>query len=276
MDAMTSLGASRLERVASWRIRRLVQARSDPLRSGRAIVMPRKRRASGAGTVSQIAAGAAPQLVVTAVLPSVWFIVGRHVWGLAGAVTLTLAWNVSCQLVRRLRGQALSVILALGLLELVARTVVALSLNSTQLYFTIPALLTALTGVFCLVSAFSPRPAVARVLEELVPRSILDVDDPQMSRLLARASLLYGAEQIAVAIVTLTMVFSLSTTAYVAIHPAISWAALGLFAAAAAPTFRRSLAAATHRQDAISDQPLVLSPGESGAYGPAIHLIPAV
>ena len=154
-------------------------------------------RRAARGAFGQLVARAVPHLLVTAVAPSVCFVVGRLLWGLAGGVMLALAWNVSCQLARRLRREPLSAILLLGLSELVVRTVLAMSLNSTRAYFIVPAVLTAVVGVFCMVSAMSRRPVASRILDELVPRSMLDVDDPVLAGLLRRVSVLYGVEQIA-------------------------------------------------------------------------------
>src|SRR5271157_446768 len=71
----------------------------------------------GTSTIRQVVARAVPSLVIRAVVPTVLFLVGRHLWGLVGAVALTLAWSLGVQLVRHARGLALSTILMIGMVE---------------------------------------------------------------------------------------------------------------------------------------------------------------
>jgi hypothetical protein len=184
-----------------------------------------------------LAAKALPNLLVAGVVPAVCFLAGRRLWGLAGAICLAMAWNGGCQVVRRLLAKPLSGLLIIGLLELVLRASVALVLKSTQAFFVAPAVVTAVTGVVYMASGFTRTPLVGKVLNDLVPESVLDVNDPCVAVLLRKGSLLYGAEQLLVAMVSLVMVVNLSTTVYVAVHSLVSWVLLGLMAAVAAPFF---------------------------------------
>jgi hypothetical protein len=189
----------------------------------------------------RLAASALPALALRAVIPAVLFLVGRSAWGLAGGVILTLAWNVGFQAIRGVRGQPFSAILLLGLAELAIRSSAALALHSTRAYFVAPAVMTAMVGAAFIGSAFTTRPLAARVFWEIVPDTLLGRDDPRAAGLLRNAGVLYGGQQMAVAGVSILMLGTLSTTSYVAIHPMLSWVALGFLALAAAPMLRRHL-----------------------------------
>lgn len=194
---------------------------------------------AGTSTIRQVVARAVPSLVIRAVVPAVLFLVGRSLWGLLGAVVLTLVWSLGVQLIRHLRGLAMSTILMIGIVELLVRSSAALALHSTDAYFVAPALTTALIGVAFVGSAFTAKPLAARVVWEVVPESVLHPDDPRTKDLLRKASVLYGTQHVAVAAVSLYMVFSMSTTAYVAVHPMLSWVSVGLMALVALPILRR-------------------------------------
>ena len=168
-------------------------------------------------------------------MPAVCFLAGRRLWGLAGGICLALAWNGGGQVVRRLLGKPVSGLLIIGLVELVLRASVALALKSTQAFFIAPAIVTAVTGVVYIGSGFTSTPLVGKVLADLVPESMLDVNDPGLAVLLRKGSLLYGAEQLLIAVVSLVMIVNLSTTVYVAVHSLVSWVVLGLMAAVVTP-----------------------------------------
>jgi len=189
-------------------------------------------------TIRQLAVKAVPNLVVAALVPAVCFLVGRSLWGLPGAIALALAWNLSCQVVRRATGRPFSGLLVVGTFELAIRALVALVLNSAQAYFVAPAIVTALTGVVFAASACTSTPLVSRVIADLVPESVFDVRDPRHARLLRRASVVYGLEQILTSGVSILMIANVSTTVYAAAHPFVSWLVLAAVVAAAAPSFR--------------------------------------
>jgi hypothetical protein len=195
----------------------------------------------GNSALRKLAGRALPTLALRAVIPAVLFLVGRSAWGLGGAVMLTLAWNVGLQAIRGVQGQPLSAILLLGMAELAIRSSAALALHSARAYFVAPAVMTAIVGAAFIATAFTSRPLAARVFWEIVPDTVIGRDDPRAARLLRNASVLYGSQQMAVAGVSILMLSTMSTTSYVAIHPMLSWVALGLLALAATPMLRRHL-----------------------------------
>jgi intracellular septation protein A len=193
--------------------------------------------------IAKTAGKAVPGLILGAVIPAVCFLLGHHVWGLIGAIALTLAWSSLYQAFRWLRGQSLSGLALLGLVELSLRTAVALALHSAQLFFIAPAVVTAVTAGVFVGSGLGSKPLLARVVGELVPQSVLDLRDPRAARMLNRVSVLYGAEQFAIAVISVAMVLNMSTSAYVATHTVVSWLVLGIATTAAAPFFRAELQA---------------------------------
>ena len=184
------------------------------------------------------------------------FLLGRSLWGLVGGVTLSLAWNGSCQVGRRLSGKPYSGLLIVGLVEGAVRTAVAIALHSAQAYFIAPSIVTAAIGVIFIRSGFTASPLTARVVAELVPSSLIDLGDPRVVRLMRWGSLMYGTEQVLVALVSLEMVLKLSTTTYVAIHPLASWAILGMMVVVALPLFRSDLRAVLRPRKAPLEPPI--------------------
>jgi hypothetical protein len=188
-------------------------------------------------TAWRVAAKAGPHLCIAALIPSVAFIVGRHFWGLGGAIGLALAWNATCQVTRRIRGQEWSGLLVIGSISLGLRATVALALHSAQVFFLAPALITLVMGAIYIGTAFSSTPLLNRVARDLIPNSVLDTENPRIAMLLQISSVIYGVEQWLAALVSIIMVVNMSTTAYVAVHELASCAVLGLVAAITVPFF---------------------------------------
>jgi hypothetical protein len=175
--------------------------------------------------------------LIAAVIPSVCFVVGRHFWGLGGAIGLALGWNALCQATRRLRGSDWSGLLVIGSISLVLRAAAALAMHSAQVFFLAPAVVTFIMGFIYISSAFSATPLLSRVVGDLVPESVLDTKDPRIWTLLRISSIIYGVEQTLAALVSMVMVLNLSTTTYVAVHELASCAILGLVVAITVPFF---------------------------------------
>lgn len=181
---------------------------------------------------------AVPNLLVSAVGPALCFIVGRGLWGLLGGVGLALLWNASAQVLRIMRGGDWSALLAVGLVCLVGRCSLALAFHSARMYFVAPAVVTAATGAVYVWSAFTSAPLVARMFSELVPPEVVDPTSPRWQRALRRGTVLYGAEQMGVAALSLFLVANMSPTTYAAVHPAVSAGVFAVVAFAALPLLR--------------------------------------
>jgi hypothetical protein len=197
-------------------------------------VLARLSRARGSVTW-RIAVKAGPHLFVAAVVPTVCFLVGRDLWGLGGAICLALGWNAACQATRRLRGYDWSGLLVIGSITLGLRAMAALALNSARIYFLAPAVITAIMGAVYIGTALGSKPLLNRVAGDLIPTSVLDTEDPRIWTLLRVSSVIYGAEQMVSALVSIVMVENMSTTSYVALHEMASCALLGLVFAITVP-----------------------------------------
>jgi hypothetical protein len=188
-------------------------------------------------------AKAVPGLILGAVMPAIGFLLGQRLWGLMGGIGLTLGWSGLYQVFRWVRGHSLSGLVLLGLLQLSLRTAVAVALHSAQMFFIAPAVITAVTAIVFVGSGLRSKPLLARVADELVPQSVLDLRDPRVTRMLSRVSVLYGAEQFVIAAISIAMVLNMSTSLYVVLHSVVSWLVLGAATFAAAPFFRAELRA---------------------------------
>lgn len=200
------------------------------------------RRGAGRG-VAQTAARAVSNLVFLAVAPAVCFLLGRHLWGLGGAVGLAVGWAAVCQGLRWLEGRRVSGLLLVCLFEMVVRGSVALVFGSAKLYFIASIVFTAATALIYAACPPLSKRLIALVINDLLPGSAVDATDPCLARLLRKISVAYGIEQLIVALVSLIMVLSLSVTAYVTIHVAVSWLVLAVAIAVAFPSLRRELRA---------------------------------
>ena len=91
------------------------------------------------------------------------------------------------------------------------------------------------------------------MVAELVPESVLDVTDPGVARLLQRISVLYGAEQLLVAFLSVVMVMHMTTTTYLALHTVVSWLVLAVGFAAATVLLRDEVRAAVGRSASATE-----------------------
>jgi hypothetical protein len=126
---------------------------------------------------------------------------------------------------------------------MVVRGSVALVFGSAKLYFVASIAFTAVTALIYLACPPVSKRLIALVISDLLPGSVVDATDPGLARLLRKISVAYGIEQLVVALVSLVMVLSLSVTAYVTIHVAVSWLVLAVAIAVAFPSLRRELRA---------------------------------
>jgi hypothetical protein len=171
--------------------------------------------------------------------PAACFLLGCRIWGLAAAVALTAGWNCSWQAVRWFQRRPFSGLLLVGLLELGLRTTIGLALHSARLFFLAPAVATAATGLVYIASSRHPRPLLVVVLADLLPSALIDLSHPRTQRMIRAVSILYGAEQIFVAAISILMVLTLSTPEYVAAHLIVSWSIFAGALMAAVIVFRR-------------------------------------
>ena len=174
------------------------------------------------------------------------FLIGRHEWGLAGGVVLVLVWSGSYQAVRWIKTRTISGLILLYILVLLLRGVVALAFNSASMFFIAPSVVTAIGGCVFITTALLAKPLVAPVVNELVPNTVIDLEDPRARRAMIKVSFIYGIEQLINAAVLIILALRLSTTLYIAVHGVISWIIMGLVILAAIPFVWKDLRAVVH------------------------------
>jgi uncharacterized membrane protein len=117
----------------------------------------------------------------------------------------------------------MSGLLLIGMTTLVLRAGVSLAMHSERAYLIAPALVTIVMGVFYVTSAFTSKPLLGRVVGDLVPSSWVDTGDDRTARLCRVGSVVWGAEQIISAVISLAMILRVSATTYVMFHEFVSW-----------------------------------------------------
>jgi hypothetical protein len=136
---------------------------------------------------------------------NVWMaLIAAMVWCYAA-----LAWRVGT----RRRASAL---LWITLVGLTAKTALAFASGSTFVYFLQPALADAAVALVFLVSLITAQPFVARLASDFYPMDADLAGRPRIQRLLWRLTLLWAAICGVKAVVSLWLLNSLSTSAFVA------------------------------------------------------------
>lgn len=186
---------------------------------------------------------AGPHILEATLGPTACFLTGRALWGIDGALALALGWTGACMGVRQLRGRRMSGLLVIGMTTLLLRAAVSLAMQSERAYLIAPALVTIVMGVIYIGSAMTTKPLLGRVVGDLVPRSWLDADDPRARRLCRIGSVVWGAEQVITAVISLGMIARLPTTTYMMVHEFVSWLICGAVMAAVVPFFWSDLRA---------------------------------
>src|SRR3954451_15594232 len=145
--------------------------------------------------IGQIVRHALPRVLEATVVPTLVFLVGHAVFGLAGALAGALVWSWGCIGWRHATGRPVGGLLPIGAMSLLVRSGLALVSGSTFVYFAGPALLTAIVGLGFVASAATDRPVVARIVSDVVPLSPERLANRSTDRLLRRLSILWGVQQ---------------------------------------------------------------------------------
>ena len=211
----------------------------------------------------QIVRHAAPRVIEATVVPSIVFLVGHALLGLAGALALALAWSWGCIGWRKLTNRRIGGLLPIGAAGLLARSALAMISGSTFVYFAGPAILTAIVGFGFVASAASDQPVVARIVGDIVPLGEDTLADPANDRLLRKLSVLWGFEQVLSAAANFWMYRHLPLARYLVLRGPVGWT-LGI------ATLAISLAAGRRRLRASSAMTADVAPAESLALTPAI------
>ena len=189
----------------------------------------------------QIARRVVPQAVEASIIPAVIMFVLLNVAGGTVAILAALAWIVATASWRAVKRRSISGLTTLSIIRLTVRSVIAIALGSTFVYF-----IQGSIGGFALASAFlvsvaMARPLVRRFAEDVtdLPRHV--IRQPRVHRVLRRLSLMWGVVGIAHAVTGLLLLLHLSTNAYVVVNAALSVAVPATLIAVSVVWFRRTV-----------------------------------
>ncbi|HCB06129.1 MAG TPA: VC0807 family protein [Nocardioides sp.] len=131
-------------------------------------------------------------LLVACVVPGVVFYTLFVTLGIWPAIVAALLWSYGAIGFRALTGRRTSGMLLLTAGVLTVRTVIALSAQSTFIYFLQPVLTDLTIGLVFLLSALTARPLVARMAGDFYPLTDELHARPRVRRLLRRLTVLWA------------------------------------------------------------------------------------
>jgi hypothetical protein len=184
----------------------------------------------------------AVRLLEGAVIPLAIFLIGLHLLGVWGAMTVGLAWAYGLILIRACTRRPIPGILLIGALTLTARTVIAFASHSVVVYFLQPSLGTTLVGAAFLVSVAIDRPLAARLAIDFCPLSAETRANEHVRRFFRDISLLWAFAQAANAGITIWLLFSQSIGTFVVLRTVVSLGVTTVGIVASCLWFRRSMA----------------------------------
>lgn len=179
-----------------------------------------------------IARHAAPNIILSTVVPTSLFYAGWYTQGRSMAFVLALSGALTVVAWRSVRRQRIPAMLVLTTMLLVMRTAVGLMTGSTKVYFVQPIITTVLVGTLFLVSVAAGRPLIKRLAGDFLPlpKDVADHDDVRAH--FRKLSLLWAGIYFMNATVTLLLLMNLPVTTFVATKTvaclAITWCGIFL------------------------------------------------
>lgn len=179
-----------------------------------------------------IARHAAPNVILSTVVPTSLFYVGWFTQGRSMAFVLALSGALTVVAWRSVRRQRVPAMLILTTMLLVMRTVVGLMTGSTKVYFVQPIITTVLVGTLFLVSVAAGRPLIKRLAGDFLPLPKAVEDHQDVRAHFRKLSLLWAGIYFMNATVTLLLLMNLPVTTFVATKTvaclAITWCGIFL------------------------------------------------
>lgn len=158
---------------------------------------------------------AVPNVLEGKLIPAALFIGILQLAGTNAAVLGALTWALGAMAVRVRRGRAVSGLLWLTTLGLIARTIAGLATGSVVIYFLQPTIATCLVGVAFLVSVPLGRPLVKRLALDLCPLDEATRTHPTLEQFFRHVSLWWGFTSMVNFTITLWLLLSQSPTTFV-------------------------------------------------------------
>ena len=179
-----------------------------------------------------IARHAAPNVILSTVVPTSLFYVGWFTQGRSMAFVLALSGALTVVAWRSVRRQRVPAMLILTTMLLVMRTAVGLMTGSTKVYFVQPIITTVLVGTLFLVSVAAGRPLIKRLAGDFLPLPKEVEDHHDVRAHFRKLSLLWAGIYFMNATVTLLLLMNLPVTTFVATKTiaclAITWCGIFL------------------------------------------------
>jgi intracellular septation protein A len=179
-----------------------------------------------------IARHAAPNVVLSTVVPTSLFYLGWYSHGRSMAFVLALSGALTVVAWRAVRRQRVPAMLVLTTTLLVARTAVGLMTGSTKVYFVQPIITTVIVGSLFLVSVAAGRPLIKRLAGDFLPLPREVTERVEVRDHFRRLSLLWAGIYFMNATVTLLLLLNLPVTTFVATKTvaclAITWCGIFL------------------------------------------------
>lgn len=156
-----------------------------------------------------------PNVVEGKVLPAILFLGLLQISGTRVAVLGALSFALAAMALRVVRRQAISGLLWLTTVGLLARTIAALATGSVVIYFLQPTITTALVGLAFLISVPLGKPLVERIMLDFFPLDDATRAHPQLQRFFRHVSLWWAATSMVNFSITLWMLLAASPTTFV-------------------------------------------------------------
>ncbi len=154
-------------------------------------------------------------LLIACVVPATLFYASFAIAGIWTAIVAALGWTYGAIAWRKLTGRRTSGLLIFTAVLMTARTAIAISTDSTFLYFLQPIISDGVVGGVFLVSLASARPLVARLAGDFYPMDRELALRPRVRRLFWRLTLMWAALCLGKAVMTLWLLTSQSLETFV-------------------------------------------------------------
>jgi hypothetical protein len=155
-------------------------------------------------------------LLMANVIPSVLFYLCLRAENVWAALVAALVWCYGSIAWRLTTKRRMSGLLILTVVGLTAKTVFAVASGSTFFYFLQPAITDGIVAALFLASLASARPIVARMAADFFPMSADVASRPRIQKLFWNLTLFWAMLSVGKSMVTIWLLESMSTNAFVA------------------------------------------------------------
>jgi hypothetical protein len=188
-----------------------------------------------------LARHAGPSVLEGTLVPLGLFYLFVTFGGVETAMLASLAWTYLAILRRIATRQRISGLLLVGAAGVTAKTVIAVELHSTFIYFLQPSLGTAAVGLAFLASVVAGRPLAQRLAHDFVPVPESMLHRPAVRAVCVRISLLFALADLLNAAGAIGLLLTMPLTSYLAARALLSWILTGAAAGASFLLARRAL-----------------------------------